>query len=125
MEMRTALGVNRTVHDACVSTFFTGIGNRRLGAVFEGGGVQLTSPPGWQKPRRPASKLEKIAVRAGTSRTADQVRSSALGKPCSPRGGRAHSTGNQRRGWELAARSLSEISFVQPRINNLQTVQSL
>ncbi len=43
-----------------------------------GEGVQLTSPPGWQKPRRPASKLEKIVGGAGTSRTADQVCSSCF-----------------------------------------------
>src|SRR5712691_2025108 len=43
-----------------------------------GEGVQLTSPPGRQNPRRPASKLEKIVGGAGTSRTADQVCSSCF-----------------------------------------------
>ncbi len=73
-------------------------GNRLLaaGTVLYGEGVQLTSPPGCPNPRRPASKLAKTAVMAGTSRTADQVRSSALwGKPCSPCGGRGHSIGNR------------------------------
>ncbi len=61
MEMGTALGVNRTVHDACVSTFFTGIGNRRLGAVLYGGRGTTN------KPSRPP-KAAQTPVKPGENR---------------------------------------------------------